>query len=780
VVDPEQLRTLLRAARDKDKAVYRVVKTKLDGLNAEAKRQEALKAHALALAETIERHSYKPFDGAFVATLEHLVSQWRDHCNLVADETRTHVESAIERAREVIAHHIRLAGMQAAREAAIANAAPLREAALVELRKLLVSLYEIEAFDEGTATNLEQRLVQLQQRWSDTLEHRKAGAEEARTFEGLLAAVRDLSQRSREGGTLPQQLAAITDAADRPACERLARMLDAKRWLDAQSLPVTVMKAEALVRDCREREQALAAGQSAAERQLASLIRKATQALSEGRSQQAAGMRRAIAAKVEHVSTLPPHLAGRLEALDAKLAELQDWKSYAVTPKRSELIEQMQLLIGIDEPPAQLAERIKRLQEEWRALAKGATDTEADWEKFQQAAQAAYQPCRDHFEAQAQVRAQNLERRKALVARLADYEQSTPWESVDWRNVANALRAAKQEWRNCNPTERAATRPIEQQFDESIARIQARLDGEYAANLERKQRLVKQAQLLAASTDLAQAATEVKQLQLAWRDIGLVPHAAGHALWEEFKQHCDAVFEKRRQQHGELTAALDANKAQALALCEECEALVARTGPELIAGAARLRELREQFDALGEYPQYAARDLSRRFADAVKQFERALAQQRADADEQKWANLFAATNRIRAAQLAGVTETSDALREELMSLDLPQGGLQALQWRLAQPVSDALDANEATLRALCIRAELATDTATPQADQVARRELQLQTLVTGFGHGNAAIRADRAALAFEWIACGPVVTPAYEALFERFERCLRKLGPQSS
>ena len=60
----------------------------------------------------------------------------------------------------------------------------------------------------------------------------------------------------------------------------------------------------------------------------------------------------------------------------------------------------------------------------WDALmSKGAGENlEADWQRFHEASQKAYQPCREYFEARAQVRQENLQRRAALLARLVAFE----------------------------------------------------------------------------------------------------------------------------------------------------------------------------------------------------------------------------------------------------------------------------------------------------------------------------------------------------------------------
>lgn len=765
----EALRTLIRVARDSDKNVYRIAKTKLDDIHAAAKRVEEQRVHMHSIAETIEKHSYKPFDTAFVATLEHLEGEWKALTVDIPEATDARVHAAIDRARESITNHIRAAGVQAARESAIANAEPLRQATLVDLQKILAAIYSATEFTAADATNANDRAAKLAARWQDTLQYKPATAEEKSGFERLVQAVRESSTASAEHGALQQQVDAAATTPGNRAYTQITRLSAHATLLTEVEAPAIVAQAESAAKAWNEQQAQQRASAADAERQLAQLIRRAHQALAAGQSRAALGIRRSIESKRSHLAHVPKHIAERLHQLDEKLQELQDWKSFAVTPKRSELIEQMQALIGIEEDPVRLADQIRQLQEEWKSLAKGSTDSEDDWTKFHEAAQAAYQPCRAHFEAQSKQREANLAKRKALVAHLKEYESSTDWANVEWKHVANAVRSARQEWRDSGPTDRGPTKALEKSFDALLAKVQGRLDAEYAANLERKQSLIKQAQQLANVADLAQAANDVKRLQNAWRDIGLTPHKEGQKLWDEFKLLCDAVFDKRRAQHSERVAGLKQTEGQAIALCEEAEELAKRSGAEIYTGAARLRELRDAFAAIEDLPRDSAQSIQRRFRKAVDQFERAMSQQRQREADAAWSNLFDASNRIRLHQLEG-TDTVDAIRASLAEIKhWPKGGLQALERKLAQKPSDT-GANEAALRVLTIRAEIASGQTTPESDQTQRRTMQLQALVNGTGRTSASPREQLEALAFEWIAVGPAPTALYDELLERFNR----------
>ena len=518
--------------------------------------------------------------------------------------------------------------------------------------------------------------------------------------------------------------------------------------------------------------------------QIGGLLRKAHGALASGNSKVAAGLRRAIGEKLAAAPPLPPHLASQLAQLDAKLEELKDWKSFSVAPKRTELIEQMESLVGATLHPTALAGQIKDLQEQWRTLSKGAgEDVEADWQRFHEAAQKAFQPCREYFEAQDQIKKENLQKRGQLFERLLAFEQRQNWEEPDWRTVITAVREARQLWRQHSPVDAAEAEALQGKFKELTAALQGRIDAEYARNVKAKESLIERAGALLTSVDGRAAAEEVKRLQEKWKSTGPVPRDEDQKLWEKFRQQCDALFQKRQEEFASHNAALETNKSQASDLCEELERIAGLSDRELLEGARRLPELRLAFDAIEELPRSNARQLQDRFERAFERCKRAVAQQHSRDVEQGWTRLLDAANPVRAYRLARVRHVDaselDALKqaaeERLSSIaQSPKGGLAALKNALVHPENGDVAANEVALRTLCIRAEILTDAPTPAEDHALRREYQLRRLQERMGQGSSAGKDQLDTLVLEWLEVGPIEEAMYVQLVERFKECRRR------
>lgn len=615
------------------------------------------------------------------------------------------------------------------------------------------------------------RLEQFENRWAVVA---------AQAEPELSAKVQQWIERSREN--IAAHLRQVADKAAREHAA-VAAAAEARRLREEQA-QATAAAAADQPRDQEEQKSAASEERQAEQdtaREISNLIRKARGALNGGSTSRAAGIRRTIEDKLAGAEPLPAQLASQLQQLDKQIDDLKDWKSFSVAPKRTELIEEMQSLIGAEMEPQELADRIKSLQEEWRMLGKGVGDAaEEDWQRFQDAGQKAYLPCVEYFAAQAAIREGNLRQRDALLAKLTAFEAAQDWDQADWRAIAKTLRDAKQEWRGHSPVDHKAGKKQQDAFSALVTSLQARLDAEYARNTQLKEALIERAQALLAGDDVRKAIDAVKGLQQNWQAVGPVPRETDQRLWEQFRQHVDAAFEKRQQESAAFVAGLENNKAQAIALCEQIEQIAALEGPELLARAKTLGEFRKAFEALGEFPRADTPELRKRLDRGLERCEKSVKRQHARDAGRSWHDLFDAANHVRAyrlavaqgldqAQVEALKEAADACINAVQKW--PKRGLDTLKQALAHPPSADLAANEKALKMACIRAEILTDTATPDQDQPLRREYQLQRLVQNMGQGLKDGEMQMDAIAIEWIAIGPVEDSVYHPLLQRFLHC---------
>ena len=137
------------------------------------------------------------------------------------------------------------------------------------------------------------------------------------------------------------------------------------------------------------------------------------------------------------VRLLPRDKARRFQSelaeIGASVRELRDWRTFAETPKRKALCEQIEALAAEPLEVHEQIEAVKSLRGQWNALSPA--DSHGDRElrkRFDRAAERAFEPCRAHFKAQAEQRTFNLEQRRAIVAALEGYLEDNDWEQADW------------------------------------------------------------------------------------------------------------------------------------------------------------------------------------------------------------------------------------------------------------------------------------------------------------------------------------------------------------
>jgi len=326
-------------------------------------------------------------------------------------------------------------------------------------------------------------------------------------------------------------------------------------------------------------------------------------------------------------------------------------------------------------------------------------------------------------------------------------------------------------------------KPLQARFHALIDELQARLDAEYASNVQAKRDLIARTAELLNLEDTRKAIDETKSLQRTWKTVGIVPWNLDNALWDEFRKQCDAVFQRSSQESAAYAVTLEANQAQATAVCEELERVAGLTAEPLLSAVPQLDELCAQFESL-DLPRASARALRQRFSHATDRCAEAVRRQRAAAARRGWTDGFAAAAQVRAYALATVQGRTpaecEALRASAASAiaDLahaPKAMRNILEQRIAAvaagTVGADLAANEAALRLLCIRAELISAATTPPEDVELRREYQMRRLVESMGRGERVTPAVLDDLALEWLAVGPVEPAVHDRLLARFERC---------
>ena len=742
------LETLAKHSKGKDKTVYRICKEKLEQIKESARKESERLAQLGSLCASAEKHQSSSVNHLYGAKIKNLKDQWLLVKEDASDSVKTRFEQAIQAGEEKWQQYQDEKAQEEAEAKAAAHAAEeeqltghiANEERLAIVQKLLTEFNQLlnaESIDHDHLSQSRNHLFEIQNEWQKSEnqqgEHTKASKTEVREFSHLctefeavlgmfehmdhmddidIHSFADLVEKARvevtdENDTKHQ----LTDQLDQlvhhldvlPTDQRPEVLTSAEKVLKAQS--------EQQAKQKQHRQQAI--------HHIRGLIRKANWAIQQGHLRQSSGIVRTLKEKQEQIPHLPHSIERQLEQVDAELEKLKDWQNFAVEPKKRALVERMEAMVGSDQHPDQLARHIRKLQDEWKGLSRGGKNQHQDlWEKFHEAAQKAYEPCKAYFQEQSHQRKDNLKSRQKLVAQLKELIEQLHLEDeqdLNWKSLEQAIQVAKNEWRQYSPVERAANKPVQTEFEQLINQIQEKLNGKFQQVKETKQKLIGEAALLLEQENVRDATEAAKLLQKRWKEAGRTWRNEDQKLWKEFRGICDELFERRETQSREFKEELQHHLDSATQLCEQVEALASHESIDPAQAKKQLSALQRDFEHLGNLPRQQAKAITQRWQDGVSALQAQIRKADADKELDQW---------TQADEVALKSESVAALADSLKALNFPAS--------LHQGVAEVKTPDD--LRSICVRLEILAGIDSPSEDSQYRMGLQVERLQSGMGN----------------------------------------------
>lgn len=773
LTEPAALERVLRQTRERDRKVARIVRDALERLQQEQAAAEQANAERRAVCEGLERLADGGWHEGAAAECQRLENRWQAVTVPAPSELQQRYEAALARCRQLVAPPTPVAP----------PVEPVAEAPALDA--LVAALRE----------NAEPDPARLDELRAAVAEVREAGSGEQQQNIALLDAYLAAAARYLEHQqALSEAIAALEKTADGANIRRLQGLLETIGWHSDLPAPALLARAAPVLTEARRRREQLAEQQQRRQAELRELLSALEASLGAGQlkeSQRLLGKAQKLAEQLPGRER--ERLDRRLRRAAGRIRELQDWRRFATLPKQAELCEQMEALVEADLPPPELAARIHRLQEEWKATGGSASpEGQQLWERFHAAGEKAFDRCRGYFDEQAQRREANLQQRREILAQLERFAAEADWAKLEL-HALEAIRAqARSEWQAAMPVDRRESRPLEARFEPLMDAITGHIRNKQQANRARKEELIRQAEALTTADDPRAAAEEAKALQAKWKAIGPAQPNVDRRLWREFRGACDVIFARRDEARGQADQERQARIAEAETLCAAAEALIADEAIDIAEARAKLADLREQFQAVRPLP----RERLQAFTQRLREAERALDDRhRALQRQREQAVLNAARSRAQlCAELeqAGETADRDALAARWQALEPAPAPLQAkleARWQRALAASDGsqpftpdeLAANLETRWDLCLWMEILAGIDAPPEDGARRMDLQIRRLADGLAAGHALSTQEQArTVEADWLATGPAA-PAEQAakLEQRFEAAREALQRES-
>ncbi|GGW58147.1 DUF349 domain-containing protein [Alishewanella tabrizica] len=270
---------------------------------------------------------------------------------------------------------------------------------------------------------------------------------------------------------------------------------------------------------------------------------------------------------------------------------LESLQHYIATPRKQALLAEVQQLAATPVTDAKArADEVKLARANWNSFGKADPEQEDVLNQaFDQACEAAFEPCRAIFAQLDAERAVHLQQRQSVIMELTALAES----ALDVKTLDQRFRQINQRWREAGAVNRRDYQVLQQQYQQLSEVIRGKVVSAQQSHEAAKRALIAEAESALSLSDGAQTAIVLKDLQQRWKTLGFAGPKHDQALWLQFRALCDAFFAKR---HDEFKSTQHAEQMAWQAVSAELNQLAERIGAaqtqsELNALQQQLRQL---------------------------------------------------------------------------------------------------------------------------------------------------------------------------------------------
>ena len=253
-----------------------------------------------------------------------------------------------------------------------------------------------------------------------------------------------------------------------------------------------------------------------------------------------------------------------------------------------------------------------------------ADQREAVWERLSAATRAIHERRHQFLRQQKEILKANLEAKLAVCQKIEDLAAQGASSHDGWQKKMAEVEALKEQFKaigivpeNRNSEIWDRFKEVNRKFNQAKNAYYKELKRSQMSNLEKKTRLVEQAEALKDSTDWTETAAALKSLQAQWKEIGHVPRQKSDDLWARFRAACNYFFENMGAQRKNGDAQMQANLEQKEQLLAQAEAFAPGEDPN--ADIEILKTLSSAWRAAGRVP-YAARRIEDKFNSLIDSY----------------------------------------------------------------------------------------------------------------------------------------------------------------
>lgn len=286
--------------------------------------------------------------------------------------------------------------------------------------------------------------------------------------------------------------------------------------------------------------------------------------------------------------------------------ELRDYDFKKNLEKKEALCEEAEKLSEATDILAAFR-RLQDMHEEWKGLGPVAKELREEiWTRFKNASTVINKRHADHFEAIKAQETANEEGKNAICEKLEAIQTATINSVKEWEEQTKIVIELQQEWRKLGFASKKVNTQIWERFRSLCdSFFQAKnefykaIQKEQAENLAKKTALCEKAEALKDSTEWRSTTDLLIKLQQEWKEIGPVKAKISSAIWERFRNACDAFFVAKEAAVGGEKAIENANLAKKKEVLQKMQDLIENLKE---ATPDKVRELMAEWKEIGHVP----------------------------------------------------------------------------------------------------------------------------------------------------------------------------------
>jgi len=630
---------VFRATKTKDKNVSRIVKERLDQLIIEAEKPAKLLAAQKQICLSIESLGSKGLWQRDKIQFDNYTQQWTELENTDALELQSRFEQAKSKFTNAYNEYLKRHEERLKEEATYLPIKEEKQSIINQLHELLAQLEQNPELDHTEITNISNTTKEQESNWHKLQTLPKDIEEEIRAqFDDALKIIKKDVKDRLHNKTLLDSLEKLNKDISHhikhpfKLTEQTLKKLENKvNSYASTELNEDISKLKQDIKNKLNQASSIIEKQQSRVEELASDTKthldEIENHLSNGILKEATQLRKTVQSNIKEMEKYGAksihQLHDRLNNISKQINELSNWRSWANTPQKEQLIQKVEVLIDSDLDPKEIAYIISQARNDWKKLGPSEKDSSQElWEKFQTVCDKAYEPCKEFFSNEAKLFEENYQKRIKFLEDLESFLKQANWENIDWKKVETLFRHSRNEWQELGLVDKKKRKNLNKRFYDSFNQLKAALNQEWDRNTKVKENIITEALALIEVENLQEAIDAAKSLQQRWKKAGRIQHNKERELWSQFKLASDAVFARREDANKQKEIEAEQQVTQKDAVVTKIENFCNQSPKEIGQSKSTFNQLKIDLKSLGKTNIKADEAFDKRISTAMHLYER--------------------------------------------------------------------------------------------------------------------------------------------------------------